>query len=408
MRKSMFWAACLAAFLVGVLPVSAQTMKSYDSYKGLVMAGYQGWFSTPGDGGTRGWYRYQGKDGTFRPGFSNVDLWPDVSEYEKTYETQFTLGNGQKARVFSSRDASTVDLHFKWMKQYGIDGVFVQRFVVLQKIPEAKAHHDDVLKNAMNAGRKYERAVCVMYDLSDTGPGDEKVLLNDIRLLAVKYNLFNHGSCPQYLYHNGKPLVAVFGVGFDEGRRYGFKETETIIKGLKELGFSVMLGVPTYWRQMEKDALKDPRLHQQIKMCDIVLPWFVGRYNEDSYPGFKQLILEDMKWAKANHVDYAPVCFPGFSWRNMNYHNNKNVTGIPRNKGSFYKKQLDFCAANTEMIYIAMFDEIDEGTAIFKIAKKVPTATPGSEFLPRDKGSAYYMKLTGKAAKKLRKRLGVK
>ena len=169
-----------------------------------------------------------------------------------------------------------------------------------------------------------------------------------------------------------------------------------------------MLGVPTYWRQMEKDALKDPRLHQQIKMCDIVLPWFVGRYNEESYPGFKQLILEDMKWAKANHVDYAPVCFPGFSWRNMNYHNNKNVTGIPRNKGSFYKKQLDFCAANAEMIYIAMFDEIDEGTAIFKVAKKVPTPTPGSEFLPRDKGSAYYMKQTGKAAKKLRKRLGVK
>ena len=28
--------------------------------------------------------------------------------------------------------------------------------------------------------------------------------------------------------------------------------------------------------------------------------------------------------------------------------------------------------AGAEMIYVAMFDEIDEGTAIFKCAKKVP------------------------------------
>lgn len=404
----MFLAVWFAAFIFGQQTISAQAMKSYDSYKGLVMAGYQGWFSTPGDGGTRGWYRYMGKGDAFHPGVANIDMWPDVSEYEKTYETPFTFDNGEKARVFSSRDASTVDLHFKWMEQYGIDGVFIQRFVVLQKIPAAKEHHDIVLNNAMKSGRKYGRAVCIMYDLTDMDAGDEKVVLNDIRLLSVKYNLFNHTLCPQYLYHNGKPLVAVYGVGFDEGHRYGFKETETIIKGLKEQGFSVMLGVPTYWRQMEKDAMKDPRLHQQIKMCDILLPWFVGRYNEESYPGFQQLILEDMKWTKANHIDYAPICFPGFSWRNMNYHKNKKVTSIPRNKGSFYKKQLDFCVANAQMIYIAMFDEIDEGTAIFKVAKKVPTPTPGSEFLPRDKSSAYYMKQAGKAAKKLRKRLGMK
>jgi len=45
-----------------------------------------------------------------------VDLWPDVSEYEKTYETKFKLADGSFARVFSSYDRITVDLHFKWMK----------------------------------------------------------------------------------------------------------------------------------------------------------------------------------------------------------------------------------------------------------------------------------------------------
>ena len=73
--------ACACAMMALATIAPAQQTKSYDSYKGLVMAGYQGWFSTPDDGGKRGWYHFQGKDGTFRPGSTNVDLWPDVSEY---------------------------------------------------------------------------------------------------------------------------------------------------------------------------------------------------------------------------------------------------------------------------------------------------------------------------------------
>ena len=64
--------------------------KKYDSYKGLAMAGYQGWFSAPGDGSDRGWYHYQGKEG-FRPGSCKVDMWPDVTEYDKVYKTEFSF-----------------------------------------------------------------------------------------------------------------------------------------------------------------------------------------------------------------------------------------------------------------------------------------------------------------------------
>src|SRR5688572_33340793 len=100
---------------------------SYSSYKGLVMAGYQGWFRAPGDGAGNSYVHY-GRNGKFEDGNSTIDFWPDVSEYERTYETSFKHADGSNGKVFSSVDKSTTDLHFKWMKQYGVDGVFMQRF----------------------------------------------------------------------------------------------------------------------------------------------------------------------------------------------------------------------------------------------------------------------------------------
>ena len=63
--------------------------------------------------------------------------------------------------------------------------------------------------------------------------------------------------------------------------------------------------------------------------------------------------------------------------------------------------------AGAEMIYVAMFDEIDEGTAIFKCAKKVPVGK--STFVPLEEGveSDHYLKLVGEAAKILRKEKAV-
>ena len=56
------------------------------------------------------------------------------------------------------------------------------------------------------------------------------------------------------------------------------------------------------------------------------------------------------------------------------------------------------------MIYVAMFDEIDEGTAIFKIARNVPVGE--SKFIPLDDGipSDHYLWLTGQAAVMLKKK----
>lgn len=157
-----------------------------------------------------------------------------------------------------------------------------------------------------------------------------------------------------------------------------------------------MFGVPTYWREFGNDTEKDSKLHELIKQCDIIMPWFVGRYNETSYEKFKQLIPADIAWCNENKIDYAPLVFPGFSWRNMN---GAGTTQIPRNKGSFLWKQV--CGAmhaGAEMLYVAMFDEIDEGTAIYKCTNDTPVGK--SEFVDYEgQPCDFYLQIVGEASK---------
>ena len=238
MVKRINWFIVCMLFSIGVTAQAAG--KQYNSYKGLVMAGYQGWFNAPDDGAGRGWYHYTGHDG-FRPGSCTIDFWPEVSEYKKLYKTEFKFADGTPAYTFSSHDESTVDTHFRWMKEYGLDGVFMQRFVGEIRNKSGLNHFNVVLNSAMKAANKYERAICVMYDLSGMRPGDEEVLLKDIVDIAQRHALKDHAKNPSYLYHNGKPLVTIWGVGFNDRRRYGLNEAEKIINGLKSQGFSVIL-----------------------------------------------------------------------------------------------------------------------------------------------------------------------
>jgi len=111
----------LSILLAGItLTLSAQDAGKeilYPTYKGLIMAGYQGWFRADGDPAGNGWGHY-GRGDRFDAEHNTIDIWPDVSEYKKTYKTSFTYPDGSRGEVFSSLDKSTTDLHFKWMKEY--------------------------------------------------------------------------------------------------------------------------------------------------------------------------------------------------------------------------------------------------------------------------------------------------
>jgi hypothetical protein len=379
----------------------------YPSYSGLVMAGYQGWFRTP-------------KDGIAYPDENKIriDMWPDVSEYQQTYPTGLKLADGKVASFFSSDDKSTVDLHFKWMKQYELDGVFMQRFFNAAK-PEARhSGATNVLRNALQAASKYDRAVGVMYDLSGLkGSGQDcSLLIDDWKYLVDSLRVTNQSGSQTYVYHNGKPLVTIWGLGFPDRpyniRNIGISRFIDFLKNDPEYGgCTVMLGVPTFWRDLTADCNTDPYLHELIKQSDIVLPWTVQRFSpllHNDMDRYRDVMLADIKWCKDNGVAYVPCVYPGFSWHNLSRSefpdDIKPVGSIPRQGGRFYWQQISTAInAGATMLYVAMFDEVNEGTAIFKCSDNPPVSNI-ARFINMDGlPSDYYLWLTGEAGKMLRK-----
>jgi hypothetical protein len=84
-----------------------------------------------------------------------------------------------------------------------------------------------------------------------------------------------------------------------------------------------------------------------------------------------------MEWCKAHKKDYLPVVFPGFSWNNLKK-NPKDFNSIPRLGGKFlWEQYVQAKKIGATMIYQAMFDEVNEGTAIFKCTNTPPVGASG-------------------------------
>jgi len=427
MKKLLSIALCVILSMAFINGLSAQTRHAketnYPSYKGLIMAGYQGWFRAPASG-------------IMYPDEANIrnDMWPDVSEYEITYPTGLKHADGSTARMFSSTDKSTVDLHFKWMQEYGLDGVFMQRFYnnTRQTTDQARLNTVTVLNHALEAASANNRAIAVMYDLSGLSPRvqgsrqgargsqnagtDCSSIIEDWKFLVDQVNVTNQPGTKTYLHHKGKPVVAIWGVGFPD-RPYDIRDIglERLIDFLKNDpvygGCAVMIGVPTFWRDLNADCIHDPYLHDIICQCDIVLPWMVQRFSpliHNDIDRYRDVIIADIKWCRKAGIDYVPLVTPGFSWHNLSrfeFPNDvKPVGSIPRQGGRFYWQQLSTAInVGADMIYVAMFDEVNEGTAIFKVSDDPPVSNI-AKFVANDgHPSDHYLWLTGEAARMLRK-----
>jgi len=374
---------------------------------GKVMCGYQGWFAAEGDGAGRGWYHW-GQGRKFEPGACSIDLWPDMTECgpDERYATAFRHRDGRVAEVFSSQNRKTVLRHWEWMATYGIDGAFVQRFIGEVTNPAGFKQFTTVLDACREGANRSGRAYAVMYDLSGLGAGQMDRAMDDWRRLVRQMHVTQD---PAYLHHRGKPVVAVWGLGFSDGRAYTLADSTALVDFLKtdpEAGrCTVMLGVPTYWRTLERDCVADPALHALVAKADILSPWMVGRYGraEDARRHGETVWTADIAWCRARRIDYLPVVFPGFSWHNMHNGRASSPLGqIPRRGGEFLWAQFVAARkAGATMVYQAMFDEVDEGTAIFKCTNDPPVGA--STFLTyEDLPSDHYLRLVGRAGRMLR------
>jgi hypothetical protein len=251
---------------------------------GKIVCGYQGWFTAPGDGAERGWSHYE-RGGRFEPGHCSIDLWPDVSELDEDerFPTPFRHNDGSVAHVFSSHSRKTVLRHFRWMQEYGIDGALVQRFAVETFHPQNLNHCNAVLSHCRKGANLHGRVYAVMYDLSGLRAGQMQRVIEDWKFLVDRMGIGRDENDLAYLHHKGKPLVAVWGIGFNDGRRYSLAECEEFIRFLRDDlqygGFTVMIGVPSGWRTLDRDSVADPQLHDVIRLADMISPWSVGRFD---------------------------------------------------------------------------------------------------------------------------------
>jgi hypothetical protein len=398
--------------LAGSAAEPPPTLPDNTSMHGKVLAGYQGWAAPTIEGTGLKWI-HLGDGGRFEPGHCVIDLWPDVSDLpqDQRVPTAFKHADGSTAYVFSPADPKTVDRHFEWMRTYGIDGVFLQRFGGSVASPQINKHLQRVLDNVRAAAKNQGRLWAVMYDLSGLRRGRiASVVMPDWKRLVTEQHVRDDAT---YLRHNGKPVVTVWGIGFNDRRDYTLQECLELVRFLKSDpqvgGNTVMVGVPYYWREQNRDALKDPLLHQVIQESDVVSPWAVGRFGRPEQLAKIQtdVIEPDLRWCRDHKVDYLPVIFPGFSWHNLQKTRGREspVDQIPRRGGQFlWSQAVAARRAGADMAYVAMFDEIDEGTAIFKLSTDPPVGA--SPFVHLDvPRSDHYLWLSGQIGRLMRNQI---
>lgn len=352
---------------------------------GKVTVGYQGWFTAEGDGSPDNYWSHW-----------NWESWPDVREYTATYSTTLNLVNGQPAKMFSSWDQSTVNKHFEWMQNYDIDCAALQRFCneIGPGTPK-KAFRDGIAIRVKNASETYGRKFYIAYDAS--GWGDIEAIKADwTNTITGNLNLL---ASPAYARQNGKPVVSIYGLGYTEHPATVAKALE-IINWFKSQGLYVIGFIPGQWRAGTGDSKAG--FMDAYKAFDMISAWAVGRI-ADSY--YEPWITGDRDFCIANGIDYQPCIYPGTSFYNSNG-TPKNL--FPRNHGDFLWTQFATVKnAGVKSVYVAMFDEINEGTQIFKTAENASQAPTSPWFLTLDAdnvpvSSDFYLRLTQDGGKMLK------
>src|SRR5436190_15669444 len=218
-----------------VTPLQSQTVDATTLSNKFIL-GYQAWHACATDGNSLNQYIHWSHVGGVQPTPTDVvcDLWPDLSEFTspELFATGFTLGSGQPAKAYSCYSTNTVLRHFKWMRDYGIDGVALQRFTkdVFASAQFAALKNTNLVNTKLGA-ETYGRVFFVMYDISNDDPSLALTHLQSDWAYVV--NTVHATNSTRYLKHRGKPLVCVWGLGFNGGLAITTNNAQAIINYFK-------------------------------------------------------------------------------------------------------------------------------------------------------------------------------
>jgi hypothetical protein len=430
-KKQRMLLPLLILFSAFSMQTSAQTVDA-TSLNNKVMAGYQGWFRVPSDPLGNGKWSHTfnsprpvaGQNGQNQPQTKPpvsptdptllaFDTWPDMSEYsasEKYVVPGYTYPNGKPAELYSALDYKTVLRHFQWMKEYGIDGIWLSEFCGHFKGGSQASDTTfryQVMLNVKNAAAATGRTWAFMWDMSSFNQRNTKEEVYTIIIDQWK-KMVDNGitSDPHYLHHKGKPVLLIWGF-FPNRPASQPSYTRPVVDFIQAPGKytgAVVGGVETKWR-----AEGTPEFLDMLATMTAIQPWSVGRVKIDPKTGYKIENMDtwagDIEWCKERNILFSPVFNSGTQVAGPPPVPPKGPT-VARRTGNFLWEQfVEASKFKLNCVFVAMFDEINEGTQIFKVENHPPVQAP---FLTYDGATSdYYLRLTGTGAKMLKEQKAI-
>ena len=348
---------------------------------GKVIVGYQGWFACPGDASPwNGWWHWPSSIDT------GYKAWPDMRQYTGAYQSVYAaLNNGQSSTLFSDWDQQTISTQFLWMQQNGIDGAALQRFDPNSaEGPIRNGVTAKVKTAAESTGRKFY----IMYDVTGWTNMETEIKTD------WTSNMSAYTSSTAYAHQNGKPVVCIWGFGFnDVNHNFSDSACLDVVNWFKSQGCYVIGGVPREWRTgVGGSRAGYLNVYHAFNMLS---PWLIGAIGSisDADNIYTNFMVPDQADCTANGVDYQPCVLPGDLSMHQRLHGDL-MWHI------FYNATRTGC----QSLYISMFDEFGEGNEIVATAETQATVPSGTDIPAlNEDGTAcsgdYYMRLTGDGTK---------
>lgn len=398
----------LLLFLALVLAFPARAADR-SSLTGQHIVGYQGWFACPQDGRPFGnWVHWFDVLPNAAPRVI-VDMLPDVRELapEERCPTPWRDRLGRPVSLYSAQRPATVARHFAWMAEHGIGVAAAGRFVVGLTSPAAQAPLDRVLDNIRAGAEAHGRGFFVSYDISGLRADQLPLLAADWRALLAR----GLTDSPAYQRHGGRPVLMIWGLGFRD-RPGDAAQALALLAAVRAAGpVTLVGGVPAGWRTLDADSKPDAGWAAVYSGFEVISPWTVGRYADapsiNAYRVFR--LLPDLALTRERGQGFLPVIFPGFTWANLSAARGRSAphNGVPRRCGAFYWDQARTAGqAGAGMLFTAMFDEVDEGTAIFKLAPSAGDLPEAPVFTALDADgcrlpSDWYLRIAGQIGRRI-------